>query len=96
MLPIAPSVYYEFKARQADPSRRAARQRRDAELMSEIQRVWSENQEAYGVLKTWKQLRRERIPAARYTVGRLMGKMGLRGVVRGSAFTITTRPEGLS
>lgn len=93
MLPIAPSVYYELKARQADPARLPARTRRDAELMPEIRRVWTENMEAYGVLKTWKQLNREEIPAARCTVGRLMGRMGLRGVVRGRAYTVTTRPD---
>jgi len=93
MLPIAPSTYYELKARQADPARLPARTRRDAELMPEIRRVWTENMEAYGVLKTWKQLNREEIPAARCTVGRLMGKMGLHGVVRGRAYTVTTRPD---
>ena len=32
MLPIAPSTYYEQKARQADPSRLPKRSRRDAML----------------------------------------------------------------
>jgi putative transposase len=59
LLPIAPSTYYELKARQADPSRLPARTRRDAELMPEIRRVWTENMEAYGVLKTGKQINRE-------------------------------------
>jgi hypothetical protein len=36
MLPIAPSTYYERKARQADPSRLPERVRRDAVLCKEI------------------------------------------------------------
>src|SRR6266849_5290921 len=93
MLPIAPSTYYELKARQADPSKLPPRKRRDIELRPEIRRVWNENFDAYGQLKTWKQLGRERIPAARCTVERLMREMGLRGVVRGRAWTITTKPD---
>jgi putative transposase len=92
VLPIAPSTYHEIKARQADPSRLPARKRRDAELCPEIRRVWSENYEAYGQFKTWRQLNREQIPVARCTVARLMRDMGLQGVVRGRAWTITTTP----
>ena len=47
-LPIAPSTYYEAKARQADPSRLPPRARRDAELAPEIQRVFEENFRVYG------------------------------------------------
>ena len=83
VLPIAPSVYYEFKARQADPTRLPPRLKRDAELRVEIRRVWNEQDSAYGAKKVWKQLRLEGIFAARCTVARLMREMGLRGVVRG-------------
>jgi len=58
MLPIAPSTYYEMKARELDPGRLPARHRRDAELRGHIQRVWQENFCAYGARKTWKQLNR--------------------------------------
>jgi len=40
MLPIAPSTYYEQKARQADPSRLPACVRRDVALCEEIKRGW--------------------------------------------------------
>ena len=40
MLPIAPSTYYEQKARQADPLRLPKRTQRDAVLCVEIDRVW--------------------------------------------------------
>ena len=39
VLPIAPSTYYEHKARQADPSRLPARARRDQVLKGHIRRV---------------------------------------------------------
>jgi transposase InsO family protein len=83
VLPIAPSTYYEQKARQADPSRLPRRTKRDAVLCTEIDRVWHENRRVYGARKVWKQLRREDFKVARCTVERLMGKLGLEGVVRG-------------
>jgi transposase InsO family protein len=82
-LPIAPSVYYEAKARQADPSLLPARSRRDAELVGEIERVYKANFRVYGARKVWRQLGRENVVAARCTVERLMRRMGLQGVVRG-------------
>jgi len=82
-LPIAPSTYYEAKARQADPTRLPARARRDKALAMEIQRVYDENFRVYGARKVWRQLAREDIAAARCTVERLMCKIGLQGVVRG-------------
>ena len=47
-LPIAPSTYYEHKARAADSSRLPPRVRRDSELEIEIQRVWEDNFRVYG------------------------------------------------
>jgi transposase InsO family protein len=82
-LPIAPSTYYEFKARQAEPSRLPARTRRDTELCGDIRRVHDANFRVYGARKVWRQLRRERIKVARCTVERLMRRLGLQGVVRG-------------
>jgi putative transposase len=72
------------------PSRLPARLQRDRELESQIRRVWDENFQVYGVRKTWRQLRREDIAAARCTVTRLMARPGLRGAVRGRAFKTTT------
>ena len=82
-LPIAPSVYYEAKARQADPSLLPARSRRDAELVGEIERVHKANFRVYGARKVWRQLGRENVTVARCTIERLMRRMGLQGVVRG-------------
>jgi transposase InsO family protein len=91
VLPIAPSTYYEQKARAADPSRRPARAQREARLRPEIQRVWQANRRVYGA----KKLNRETIPVARCTVARLMRDLGLRGVVRGRRST-TTIPDALA
>ena len=48
VLPIAPSSYYEQKARQVDPERLPPRVKRDRYLRGEIRRVWEENFEVYG------------------------------------------------
>ena len=82
-LPIAPSLYYEHKARQVDPQRVPPRLQRDRVLVGEIRRVYEENFEAYGARKVWRQLGRENVVAARCTVERLMRSLGLQGVVRG-------------
>ena len=91
-LPIAPSMYYESKAWEADPARLPARARHDIELRGEISRVWKENFCVYGARKAWKQLNRERIRVAKCTVEWLMWQLGLRGAIRGRAFK-TTRPD---
>jgi putative transposase len=90
VIPIAPSTYYEQKARETDPSRVPPRAQRDAFFRQEIQRVWDDNQKVYGARKVWLQLGREGFVIARCTVARLMAQMGLRGVVRGKRNPITT------
>jgi transposase InsO family protein len=95
VLPIAPSVYYEAKARQRDPSRLPGRAQRDRALREEIRRVHRESFDLYGVRKAWRQLGREGIPVARCTVERLMREMGLRGAVRGRRFKTTVADESL-
>ena len=92
LLPMAPSRYYEYKARQTDASRLPVRRHRDRQLEGEIHRVWQENFQVYGVRKMWRQLNREAIAVARCTVARLMARMGLRGVVRGRQFRTTVSP----
>ncbi len=82
-LPIAPSTYYEHKARERDPARLPGRIVRDQELKGEIERVYDENFQVYGAAKVRRQLNRESIPVARCTVERLMGDMGLAGAIRG-------------
>lgn len=92
VLPIAPSTYYESKARERDPSRHPARYHHDVALKPEIERIWQENLQVYGARKVWKQLHRESMPTARCTVERLMSALGLRGAVRGKSIK-TTIPD---
>ena len=69
---IAPSSYYEHKARERDPDRLPDRIKRDKELESDIQRVWKNNFKVYGTNRVWRQLLREGIVTARCTVERLI------------------------
>ncbi len=92
-LPIAPSTYYEAKARQADPSRLPLRVQRDAELIPEITRVFEDNFRVYGARKVWLQLNREDWVVARCTIERLMTQLGISGAVRGGKSYRTTIPD---
>ena len=96
MVPVAPSTYYAHKACHADPRRVSARVQRDSRLKDQIRRVRAENFDVYGPRNIWCQLNREGIVVARCTVERLMRELGLRGAVRGRAFTTTTRPDATS
>jgi transposase InsO family protein len=93
VLPIAPSTYYEHRARAEDPDRRPAREKRDELLRPEIQRVWNDNHAVYGADKVWHQLAREKVDVARCTVERLMRDMGISGATRDRAFKVTTRAD---
>jgi len=90
VLPIAPSTYFDHRAKQADPARLSARARRDAALRPTINRVFKDNLKVYGARKVWLQMNREGVSVARYTVERLMRVMGLHGVIRGKAIRTTT------
>jgi putative transposase len=92
-MPIAPSTYFRRKAEDADPSQRSARAIRDEVLKAIIDRIWREHDQAYGAHKVWKQMGREGLHAARCRVRRLMRDLGLRGVVRGRAWTTTTHAD---
>ena len=94
-LPIAPSTYYEQKARQADPSRLPKRACWDIVLCEEIKRVWHKNRNLYGARKVWRQLHREDIEVARCTVERLMRQLNIKGAVRGRK-PQTTIPDELA
>ena len=92
VMQIAPSTYWLHAQRKAQPERRPERAKRDDVLVGEVERVWLENMQVYGVRKVWRQLRREGFEVARCTVGRLMRRSGLRGVVRGKKIR-TTMPD---
>src|SRR3954466_5176916 len=89
VLPIAPSTYYAYAAKRADPGKLSARASRDVALQADIRRVWDANFQVYGVRKVWRQLQREAIAAPRCQVARLMKHMGLAGAVRGKTVKTT-------
>ena len=95
VLPIAPSTYYRFKNLERNPEKQSDRVKRYESLAPEVQRVWDENRGVYGARKVWKQLNRESIPIGRWTVERLMKKLGIEGVVRGRSCK-TTIPDELA
>lgn len=92
-LPIAPSSYYEHKARERDPERIPDRERCDEWLRGEIKRVWRDSRKRYGARKVWRHLQREGVAVARCTVERLMRQAGLRGVRRGRKARTTILDE---
>ena len=89
VLPIAPSTYHDHAAKRRDPSKLSARAKRDAAAKPEVQRVFDENFQVYGVRKVWRQMKREGHDLARCTVARLMRDLGLKGVIRGKPVRTT-------
>jgi putative transposase len=88
VLQVAPSTYYAASSR--PPSARALR---DAQLKVEIERVYKDNFSVYGARKVWRQLGREGIAVGRDRVARLMGELGIAGVVRGKTKRTTIPAE---
>ena len=88
VLQVAPATYYAARSR--PPSVRALR---DAQLKVEIARVHKDNFQVYGARKVWQQLGREGIAVGRDRVARLMGELGICGVVRGSKRRTTIPAE---
>ena len=89
-LQVAPSTYYAARCR--PPS---ARQVRDEALKVKLRHVHAEHFGVYGARNLWRQLHREGVPAARCTVERLMGEIGLAGAVRGKPRRTTIADETL-
>nr|WP_164723205.1 IS3 family transposase [Escherichia coli] len=95
-LHVAPSTYYHCQQQRHHPEKRSARAQRDDWLKKEIQRVYDENHQVYGVRKVWRQLLREGIRVARCTVARLMAVMGLAGVLRGKKVRTTISRKAIA
>jgi transposase InsO family protein len=87
VLELSPSTYFARKKR--TPSVRA---RRDEHLKGLIGRVHADSAGTYGARRVTRALRRQGVEVARCTVERLMGELGLEGVIRG-ARRRTTIPE---
>jgi hypothetical protein len=87
-MPIAPSTYYAIKARGASAAELA-----DAYAANAIPDAWRANRGIYGVRKMWHLMRRAGWNLGRDQVARLMGIVGIAGVIRGQHRTITTRRD---
>jgi transposase InsO family protein len=73
----SPSAYYQRKT-----GERSQRDVDDQRLLGEIGRVHSDNYEAYGSRRMWKQLHREAIDVGRGRVERLMSRNAIVGAKR--------------
>ena len=91
VLPTAPSTYYGSKARELDRSRLPARPDATRSYGSRFAAVCGRRTSGCTgwVHKVWRQLNREGIVVARYTVARLTCELRLRGVVRGRRLKTT-------
>ena len=90
VLEIAPSTYYAARSR--PPSARAIA---DEDLKTKVTEAYEENYRVYGAEKIWRALRRKGIDVGRDRVARLMGELGIAGVVRGKK-PRTTKPGQLA
>ncbi|MBC7988834.1 MAG: IS3 family transposase [Luteimonas sp.] len=80
VLQVAPSSYYEFKARQQRAP--SARAQRDAVMGPVVRQLWEDNYRVYGAQKIWKAARRTGHDIGRDQVARLMRTAGIEGVQR--------------
>jgi putative transposase len=85
------SSYYYAKKREKEPS---ARDIKDAFLEEKIMEVWKseKGREVYGARKIWLKLNSQGIEVARFTVERLMRKLGIRGAGNPRKRPPTTKP----
>jgi len=90
VLQVAPSTYYEVKARSLRPP--CARAQREAVLRPALRALWEANYQVYGARKLWKAARRAGHDVGRDQVARLMRADGLEGARR-SKRVRTTRAE---
>jgi putative transposase len=91
VLQVAPSTYYDVKAR--PPSARA---RRDAELAPKLRAIWERNYSVYGRRKLWVAAGKAGLEVGRDQVARLMRQMGLRGATRArKRFTTRSDPAAV-
>lgn len=75
-----------------EPDRASARAKSNAALSIKVDAAWDANRKLCGARKIWHVLRREGEDVARWTVERLMRRLGIRGVVRGKKI-VTTNPD---
>lgn len=75
-LKVSPSGYYQWERRQTNPSPRT---RQNAQLLIDIERVFSESRKTYGSVRVCKQLARQGQRFGRNRIARLMRQQRLAG-----------------
>jgi len=90
---LAPSQYYEAKARERDEDLAPDRHFNDRALTAMIHAVHERSYGLYGARKVWHTLGRSSVAAARCTVERLMRSEGLQGVRHGRRWKTTVPDE---
>jgi putative transposase len=63
--------------------RASVRAKSDADLCVKIDAAWQNDRKLYGARKVWHGLLRDNEELARFTVERLMRRLGLKGLFRG-------------
>ncbi len=79
VLPIAPSTYHIHVAKRVDPRNCRHRPSAIGPCARSLRASSPRNFKVYGARKVWRQLVRESVPVARYTVERMMADLGLQG-----------------
>jgi transposase InsO family protein len=87
VLELSPSTYFARKTRP-----KSARRLRDEELIPLVTAAWEDSGRTYGARRVTRALVRAGHQVARCTVERLMGELGIEGVIRGRRRR-TTIPE---
>ncbi len=87
-VPIAPSTYYAHRAQPVSDADWA-----DAHMANAALEVWRANRSVYGADKLATAMRKTGHDIGRDQVARLMGIVGIEGVVRGKHHTVTTRRD---
>jgi transposase InsO family protein len=91
VLEIAPSTYYDAKARPL-----SARAVRDAELRPQLRALWEENYSVYGRRKLTRAAKKAGLEVGRDQVARLMRAEGIRGASRAKRrFTTHSDPAAV-
>ena len=85
LLQVSRSAFYAWQCR---PESRRARE--DRSLLARIEAIHRESREAYGTVKTWKELRAQGVPCGRNRVGRIRKQAGIEAK-RKRRFRVTTQ-----
>lgn len=87
-LGVSASAYYERRS-----GHRSDRALADEQLLVKIRKIHTDNYEAYGYRRTWKELLRQGVCVARCQVQRLMQANGIQGAKRRGKSWRTTKPD---